>query len=78
LNFNITNNTDPYSLQKAYWLGSARAGYQFPDGKTSISAYVNNVTDKQYKVQAMLYSNNYYPTRLGDPRTIGLLLTTRF
>lgn len=78
LNFNITNNTDPYTLQEGYWLGSVRAAYEFLDGRDSIGFYVNNVTNQVYKVQAMLYSNGYYPTRLGDPRTYGVQFTTHF
>ncbi|MBL8269706.1 TonB-dependent receptor [Steroidobacter sp.] len=77
-NFNITDNTDPFVVQKGYWLGSLRASYQLPGGKSTIGAYVSNVTDKDYKVQAQLYSNGFYPTRLGDPRTYGLTLTNRF
>lgn len=77
-NFNITNNTDPYTLQEGYWLGTVRAAYDLAGGKTTIGVYVNNVTDKDYKVQAQLYSNSYYATRLGDPRTYGVTLTTRF
>jgi iron complex outermembrane receptor protein len=78
LNFNITNNTDPYTLQDGYWLGALRANYDFLNGKESIGAYVGNVTNKDYKVQAMLYSNGYYPTRLGDPRMFGVTFTAHF
>lgn len=77
-NFNITDNTDPYALQEGYWLGTVRASYEFPGSRTTLSAYVNNVTDKDYKVQAQLYSNGFYPTRLGDPRIWGVTWTTRF
>jgi len=77
-NFNVTNNTDPYALQESFWLGPARASYSFAGNKTVLSAFVNNVADKNYKIQAMLYSNSRYNTRLGDPRTFGLTLTTRF
>jgi len=77
-NFNVTNNTDPYALQESFWLGTARASYSFAGNKTVLSAFVNNVADKNYKIQAMLYSNSRYNTRLGDPRSFGVTLTTRF
>jgi iron complex outermembrane receptor protein len=77
-NFNVTNNTDPYALQERYWLGTLRASYAFAGDKTVVSAFVNNVADKDYKIQAMLYANSRYNTRLGDPRTVGVSVTTRF
>ena len=77
-NFNVTNNTDPYALQPAYWLGNLQASYAFPGDKTVLSAFVANATNRLYKVQAMLYSNNRYNTRFGDPRTFGMTLTTHF
>ncbi|THF62791.1 TonB-dependent receptor [Pseudothauera nasutitermitis] len=82
--FNVTNDTDLYALQKAYWLGSVRANYTLPGEQIVIGAYVNNVTDKRYKNQAMLYqggtnaSNGHYPTGYGDPRTFGVSLTYKF
>lgn len=77
-NFNVTDNTDPYALQESFWLGTARASYVFAGNRTELSLYANNVTNKDYKIQAQLYNNNRYTTRLGDPRTVGLTLTTRF
>ncbi|KLD78131.1 hypothetical protein Y886_12000 [Xanthomonas hyacinthi DSM 19077] len=77
-NFNVTDRTDPYVVQEGYWLGTVRAGYDFNGGRTNVGVYANNVTDKVYKIQAQLYSNGFYVTRLGDPRTYGVTLTTRF
>lgn len=77
-NFNVTDRTDPYVVQQGYWLGTVRAGYAFNEGKSSVGVYVNNVTDKDYKIQAQLYAYNYYTTRLGDPRTWGVTFNTRF
>lgn len=77
-NFNVTDNTDPYALQKGFWLGTARASYAFAGDKVELSAFVNNLTNENYKIQAQLYSNNRYVTRFGDPRTYGATLTTRF
>jgi iron complex outermembrane receptor protein len=77
-NFNVTDNTDPFALQKGFWLGTLRASYVFAGGKTVLGVFVNNVTDKNYKIQAMLYNSSRYNTRLGDPRTVGVTLTTRF
>ena len=77
-NFNVTDNTDPYALQKGFWLGTARASYAFAGDKVELGTFVNNVTNQNYKIQAQLYSNNRYVTRLGDPRTFGVTLTSRF
>ncbi len=77
-NFNVTDNTDPYALQEGFWLGTLRASYTLPGGKTTIGAFVANVTNKTYKIQGQLYSNARYNTTLGDPRTAGMTLVTRF
>ena len=84
LNFNVTNNTDPYALQDAYWLGNLRASYSTNHDKLIVGAYVNNVADKRYKNQAMLYqgavagAGGHYPTGYGDPRLFGLTLTLKY
>ncbi|BAL95896.1 TonB-dependent receptor [Rubrivivax gelatinosus] len=85
VNFNVTDKTDPYALQTGYSLGSLHASYAFDHERLVVGAYVNNVADKRYKVQAMLYqgglsdgSGGHYPTAYGDPRTFGANLTYRF
>ncbi|MCL2898313.1 TonB-dependent receptor [Brenneria tiliae] len=82
--FNVTNDSDLYALQQAYWLGSVHASYTLPGDRVTVGAYVNNVTDRRYKNQAMLYqggtdaTNGHYPTGYGDPRTFGVSLAYRF
>lgn len=83
-NFNVTDDSDPYALQEKYWLGNVHASYTLPGSSVTLGAYVNNVTDKRYKNQAMLYqggtnaTNGHYPTGYGDPRTFGVSLTYTF
>ena len=84
VNFNVTDNTDPYAIQEAFWLGSVRAAYTLPGSKVTVGAYVNNVTNQRYKNQAMLYqggtnaTNGHYPTGYGDPRIVGLSLSLKY
>ena len=84
VNFNVTDNTDPYAIQEAFWLGSLRAAYTLPGSKVTVGAYVNNVTDQRYKNQAMLYqggtnaTNGHYPTGYGEPRIVGLSLSLKY
>lgn len=83
-NFNVTDNSDLYALQQAYWLGGVHTSYTLPGDHIVIGAYVNNVTDRRYKNQAMLYQggtnalNGHYPTGYGDPRTFGMSLAYKF
>lgn len=56
--FNVTDDSDLYALQQAYWLGSVHASYTLPGDQVIIGAYVNNVTDRRYKNQAMLYQGH--------------------
>lgn len=83
-NFNVTDNSDPYALQEAYWLGNVRVSFALPGDKTILGAYVNNVTDKRYKTQAQLYAGavngagGHYLTGYGDPRTFGVSLTFKY
>lgn len=85
LNFNVTDNSDPYALQDSYWVGNLQASYSFNGDKVTVGAYVKNVADKRYKVQAMLYqgaladgSGGHYPTGYGEPRTVGVSLTYKY
>lgn len=85
INFNVTDNSDPYALQDKYWLGNFHAEYALRHESVIIGAYVNNVTDKRYKTQAMLYqgalsdgSGGHYPTAYGDPRTFGASITFKY
>ena len=61
-----------------------RASYSTNHDKLTVGAYVNNVADKRYKNQAMLYqgavagAGGHYPTGYGDPRLFGLTLTLKY
>lgn len=84
-NFNVTDNTDPYALQDSYWIGNLQAAYSFRGDRVILGAYVKNVTNKRYKVQAMLYqggltdgTGGHYPTAYGELRTFGVSLTYKY
>lgn len=63
---------------RSYWLGNVRAGVQFDGGRLSATAYVNNVTDKDYKIHTLPAGNGSFKRMLGDPRTYGITLGARF
>jgi len=70
---------DPIS-QPAYWLHNARLSYRTPDERIEISGWVQNLLDKEYKVDSFDVTREY-DTILevwGDPRTYGVSLWYNF
>lgn len=78
--FYTNNQTDPTLRQDAFATGSARVSWQPAASKLTVTTYVNNVTDKQYKAHtlpgtATATGNTVY---WAEPRTYGVSLLTKF
>jgi iron complex outermembrane receptor protein len=77
--FFVTNNeTDPNQQQAAYTVGNLKLSYLPPGKKVTLTAYVNNVTDRFYKTNAIPYGNNAIGYSNSDPRTFGLSAVYRW
>jgi iron complex outermembrane receptor protein len=70
----------PYSYQDAYVLGNIGVTWNSSDQRYSISGYVRNVWDEEYKshVQLNKASNNSIGVTVGDPRTFGVMVNVKF
>jgi iron complex outermembrane receptor protein len=60
-----------------YTLGNARLTYELPGDKTQITAYVNNLTDKEYRNHTLPGGFQSAAVMFGDPRTLGVSVTTK-
>jgi iron complex outermembrane receptor protein len=81
VNFNVQDYTNPATYQKSFWVGFLRASYWFPGDKVGLGVYVNNATNREYKVQAFPGTsapNTVHATAFGDPRTYGASLNVKF
>lgn len=79
--FFFTNNqTDPTLTQKGYATGTARISWITPDDKLTLTAYANNVTDKQYKLHTLPGPAGATGNTVNwsEPRNYGVALTVRF
>ena len=72
--FNAVDQTSPFLIEKAYWLGNLSAGYVAPRQQYEVRLYVLNATDKIYRNTALITGLYSY----GAPRTFGLSATYRF
>lgn len=63
---------DAYAWQNAYWLGNFTASYTPAQGDWMLSAFVRNVTNYAVKTSVLP------ATTIGDPRTVGLTISTRW
>ncbi|MCY1347211.1 Pesticin receptor [compost metagenome] len=61
-----------------YTLGNARLTYELPGETTRVTAYVNNLTDKEYRNHTLPGGFQTAAVMFGDPRTFGVSLTTDF
>lgn len=64
--YNVANS--PSVFQPSYWLQNFHAGYTFPNGQWTVSAYLENAFDKHYfnniiDVSALGYSQRVFGTR---------------
>lgn len=75
--FLVTDETSPALQQKGYAVGDLRLSWRSPSEAVELTAAVQNVTDKTYKVQVLPYQfASVYGYALGAPRTF--LATARF
>lgn len=61
-----------------YTLGNARITYELPGDTTQVSAYVSNLTDKEYRNHTLPGGFQTAGVMFGDPRTFGVSVTTEF
>lgn len=74
----FTNDQSSAMRTGGYTLGNARVTYQLPGDKTSITAYTNNLTDKEYRNHTLPSGFQSAGVMYGDPRTFGVSVTTKF
>ena len=63
---------DPYGWQPAYWLEGVSAGYIPASGHWQLSAYAHNLANYAVKESVLP------ATTIGPPRTVGLVISTRW
>lgn len=77
---NATVQNDPTQETPSYWLGNARLTFVPHSKKWQVSAYANNITDRQepFLRQIVNATNGTYPVSVGTPRTWGVTATINF
>lgn len=70
--FNATDSHNPAQQSAGYTLVNARVTYRFPDQKVELSAYVDNLTDKDYWQATSPVGPDIVGYALGAPRTFGV------
>jgi iron complex outermembrane recepter protein len=78
--YNTGSDLDPEKLQGAYGLMNARLGVGAPDGKWTAEIWGSNLTNKGYYQVAFDAPFQYrqIDAFLGDPRTFGITVRTKF
>lgn len=76
--FNATDSNNPAQQHPGYTLTNLRATYILPDESVEVSAYVDNVTDKDYWQATSPVGPNIVGYALGAPRTFGTSLQVNF
>ena len=61
-----------------YTLGNARVTYELPGDTTRVTAYVNNLTDKEYRNHTLPCGFQTAAVMYGNPRTFGVSVTSDF
>ncbi|CAD5107375.1 TonB-dependent receptor [Zestomonas carbonaria] len=74
----FSNNQTQSMRSGGYTLGNARVTYELPGETTRVTAYVNNLTDKEYRNHTLPGGFQTAAVMFGDPRTFGVSLTTDF
>ncbi|TBV08063.1 TonB-dependent receptor [Stutzerimonas kirkiae] len=74
----FSNNQTRSMRSGGYTLGNARVTWELPGETTRISAYVNNLTDKEYRNHTLPGGFQSAGVMFGDPRTLGLSVTSEF
>jgi iron complex outermembrane recepter protein len=78
--YNTGSDLDPTKIQAAYGLLNARLGLGSPDGKWTVEIWGNNIADKLFYQVAFDAPFQYHQIDafLGDPRTFGVTLRTKW
>jgi iron complex outermembrane recepter protein len=78
--YNTDTQLDPIKLQSSYGILNARIGVGAPDGKWAVELWSQNLADKGYYQVAFAapFQIGQTDAFLGDPRTFGLTLRTKF
>ncbi len=72
-------SVDKTLSQPHYTLANARLTWSNHDDKLSVTGFVNNLTDRRYQVHGRPNgSAGQYVITYGDPRTVGVSVTSRF
>ena len=65
--------------QPHYTLVNSRLSWYSADEKLSVTGFVNNLTDRRYQVHGRPNGGlGQYVITYGDPRTVGVSVTSRF
>ncbi|WP_265534252.1 TonB-dependent receptor [Pseudomonas saponiphila] len=73
------SSADKTLSQPHYTLANSRLTWFSPDEKLSVTGFVNNLTDRRYQVHGRPNGAlGQYVVTYGDPRTVGLSVTSRF
>ncbi|MCK2119877.1 TonB-dependent receptor [Pseudomonas aeruginosa] len=74
----FSNDQSQNMRSGGYTLGNARVTYELPDETTRVTAYVSNLTDKEYRNHTLPGGFQTAAVMFGDPRTVGVSVTTDF
>ncbi|WP_263143909.1 TonB-dependent receptor [Pseudomonas sp. RIT-PI-AD] len=74
----FSNDQSQSMRSGGYTLGNARVTYELPGETTRVSAYVDNLTDKEYRNHTLPGGYQSAGLMYGDPRTFGVSVTTDF
>ncbi|MCP1644527.1 iron complex outermembrane receptor protein [Pseudomonas citronellolis] len=74
----FSNDQSQNMRSGGYTLGNARVTYELPGETTRVTAYVNNLTDKEYRNHTLPGGFQSAGVMFGDPRTFGVSVTTDF
>ncbi|WP_273820852.1 MULTISPECIES: TonB-dependent receptor [Pseudomonas] len=73
------SSADKLLSQPHYTLANTRLTWYSPDEKLSVTGFIDNVTDRRYQVHGRPNGTaGQYVITYGDPRTVGLSVTSRF
>lgn len=76
---NRQSSAEPTLSQPHYTLANSRLTWFSADEKLSVTGFVNNLTDRRYQVHGRPNGpQGQYVLTYGDPRTVGLSVTSRF
>ncbi len=74
----FSNDQSQNMRSGGYTLGNARVTYELPGDTTRVTAYVNNLTDKEYRNHTLPGGFQTAAVMFGDPRTVGVSVTSDF